>query len=108
MCACVHIFIFLSGHYSAQNKQPRMASCYSKLSWLLLKIAFGLQISRRSCYSSPSYKIKNPMYLEYYIIIIAILNCYKLITTQLAICLAIFMQKLLLTCTKLFRTLMYI
>ena len=32
---------------------------------------FGKQISRRSCYSSPSCNIKNSIYLKYYIIIIA-------------------------------------
>ena len=57
--------------YSILNNRARIAICYSKLCWLLLKIEFGLQISRRSCYSSPSYKIKNTIYLEYYIMIIA-------------------------------------
>ena len=56
---------------SVQNSQARIAICHSKLSWLLLKIEFGQQISYKSCYSSPSYKIKNSVYLEYCIMIIA-------------------------------------
>ena len=57
--------------YSVQNSLTRISICYSKLSWLLLKYKFGQQISLRSCYLSPSYKIKNNIYLEYCIIIIA-------------------------------------
>ena len=38
--------------------------CYSNFD-------FGWQISRKTCNSSPSYKIKSTMYIEYYITIIA-------------------------------------
>ena len=33
------------GVQNIQNSWGRIAICYSKLSWLLLKIEFGLQIS---------------------------------------------------------------
>ena len=55
----------------SEKSQAHIAICYSKLSWLLLEIEFRLQISCKSCYSSPSYKIKNTIYLVYYIILIA-------------------------------------
>ena len=59
-------------YYSVRNSRARIAICHPKLSWLLLKIEFGLQILRRSYYSPLSHKIKNAVYLEYYIVIIAI------------------------------------
>ena len=49
--------------YSVRNSRARIAICYTKLPWLLLKIEFGLQISRRSSYSILSYKIKNTIYI---------------------------------------------
>ena len=57
--------------YSVRNSWARITICSSKLFWLLLRIEFVYQISRRSCYSSSSYKIKKTINLEYYIIIIA-------------------------------------
>ena len=57
--------------YCVRNIRTRIAICYSKLFWLLFKIEFEWQISRKSCYLSPSYKIKNKIYLEYYNLTIA-------------------------------------
>ena len=60
VCAVSEIF-GLALQFTSQN----CLDCYSKLN-------LGIeQISRTSCYSSPSYKIKNTTYFEYYIIIIS-------------------------------------
>ena len=87
-----------------QNSRAGIAICYSKLSWLLLKIEFRKQMSRTSCYSFPLHKIKNTICLKYYNILIATQLLQT--ETQLTICVAIFTQKLLINCTKLFCTLM--
>ena len=69
---CTYKYIKCINTYSSdQNSRARIAICYSKLSWFVLKIEFGQQILRRSYYSSLQYKIKNTIYLEYYFIIIA-------------------------------------
>ena len=57
---------------SVRNSRARIAIRFSKLSWLLLKIELCNKFHAEvATYASPSYIIKNSIYLEYYIIIIA-------------------------------------
>ena len=100
--------IWLALQFASQN----CLDCFSKLNLLLKIVLIASQNwiwvakSRKSCSSFASYKIKNTTYLEYYILTIAIQLLY--IVTQFTIWVAIFMQKLLLNCTKLFWALMHI
>ena len=45
VCNCVYVSMYacvcVCGGMSARNSQASIAICYSKLSWLLLKIKFG-------------------------------------------------------------------
>ena len=66
VCACMCVYTYV---HSVRNSQAHITIYYSKLSRLPLKIESGKKISRRSCFSSRSDKIKNTIY---YIIIIAI------------------------------------
>ena len=103
----IHIYTYIYIHtYYVRYSRAHIVIYNTKLTWLLLEIEFGEQILRRCWYSSSSYKIKNTIYLGYNIIITA--TQLLQIVTQFMIWVAIFMQKLLLYSTKLFRTLTYI